>query len=300
MNEHYTGYQYTSEPASADLTESPEAAESSHDSMSSGEIRDEIEYTRNQMSDTLDAILRKLSPSELVNQAMRYFNGPKAFASNLGNTVKKNPMPVALLGIGLAWLIASSSAGDGSRATVHEEASESTYPEREGRSRVKEKMEGAVSTVRDKMSDMSQSIKDRTEKVKEKVWSAREKASQTREKISGTAAGASQQASRLSIATRHQAQRVKSGVTYLWNEQPFVLAAMGFAIGAVLGMSLPSTHLEDEAMGQKRDQLKEQAKETWEKSKETVKGAAESAQETMASALGSAMPASEKTSGEQS
>ena len=266
--------------------------------MSSGEIRNEIEHTRSEMSDTLDAILRRLSPSELANQIMGYFNGPKAFASNLGNTVKENPIPIALLGIGLAWLMASSSSRYASRTRDYEEMiPETTSPEQEERSRVKEKVEGAVGTVREKMSEVSQSIKGTTEKMKEKVWSARDRAKQARERIGDTAAGAGQQAGRLSVVTRHQAQRVKSGVTYLWNEQPFVLAAMGFAVGAVLGMSLPHTRMEDEAMGQTRDQLKEQAKEKWEQGKETVKGAAQSAQETITSSLESS--GSEATSEER-
>jgi ElaB/YqjD/DUF883 family membrane-anchored ribosome-binding protein len=69
------------------------------------QIEREIELTRRQMSETIDAIQRKLTPNELVGQAFEYVRGGGSeFANNLGKAALANPVPVALIGIGLAWL----------------------------------------------------------------------------------------------------------------------------------------------------------------------------------------------------
>src|SRR3546814_9150854 len=58
------------------------------------------------MDETLDALQRKLSPGQLMDQALDYLrNGPGGFASNLGSRVRDNPIPVALTAVALGWLM---------------------------------------------------------------------------------------------------------------------------------------------------------------------------------------------------
>lgn len=253
----------------------------SYEGMSSEEIREEIEQTRDDMGDTLDAITRKLSPGELLDRFLQYARGPKGFARNLGQSIKENPVPVTLIGIGLAWLMAATSGEHRTRtAGVDVEA----YPPSEQRG-VKEKMGEAMHSVREKVSGVSQSIKDTAGKMKEKAYSAREKTQQAGQRISDTASGAGQQAGRLGSATRHQATRVKEGISYMWHEHPITLAAIGLALGAAVGAMFPSTRIEDETMGEARDRLKEKAREMGEeqleKGKEAARAAGEAAQEEL-------------------
>jgi ElaB/YqjD/DUF883 family membrane-anchored ribosome-binding protein len=73
------------------------------------EIQAEIERTRREMDGTLSAIEHRLTPGQIFDQGMSYLkdNGGTEFVSNLGEQAKQNPMPVALVGIGLAWLMAT-------------------------------------------------------------------------------------------------------------------------------------------------------------------------------------------------
>lgn len=73
------------------------------------EIQAEIDRTRREMDGTLTAIEHRLSPGQLIDQGMSYLrqNGAQEFVSNLSGQAKQNPMPVALVGIGIAWLMAS-------------------------------------------------------------------------------------------------------------------------------------------------------------------------------------------------
>lgn len=84
------------------------------------QLEDEIAQIRSSLDDTLDAIQRKLSPGPLMNQVWDYLkSGPVDFSGNLGATIRDNPVPVSLLGIGLAWLMMSRPDGRAERTAHH-------------------------------------------------------------------------------------------------------------------------------------------------------------------------------------
>lgn len=76
------------------------------------EIQAEIQRTRREMDGTLSAIEQRLTPGQLVDQGLTYLknSGGQEFVSNLGQQAKQNPLPVALVGIGLAWLMATGKS----------------------------------------------------------------------------------------------------------------------------------------------------------------------------------------------
>ena len=82
------------------------------------EIQAEIDRARREMDGTLTAIEHRLSPGQLIDQGMSYLrqNGAHEFVSNLSGQAKQNPMPVALVGIGIAWLMASGKLSTASEA----------------------------------------------------------------------------------------------------------------------------------------------------------------------------------------
>lgn len=71
------------------------------------EIEQDIERTRAQLSSNIDAIQSKLTPGEMMDQALSYARTslPADFGSNLNHAVRENPIPVALIGMGMAWLM---------------------------------------------------------------------------------------------------------------------------------------------------------------------------------------------------
>jgi hypothetical protein len=80
-------------------------------------IERDLEHTRSRLDATIDALQQKLSPGQAVDEALTWFKegGGAEFGRNLGRTVREHPMPVALIGVGLAWLIASSGRERGDR-----------------------------------------------------------------------------------------------------------------------------------------------------------------------------------------
>ena len=92
---------------------------------SAAELEREIQAQRNRVENTIDEIQERLSPGQLVDELLSYGknHGGGDFVANLGRSATNNPLPVALVGIGLAWLMAKPAgtgtgrdASDGDRA----------------------------------------------------------------------------------------------------------------------------------------------------------------------------------------
>jgi ElaB/YqjD/DUF883 family membrane-anchored ribosome-binding protein len=253
------------------------------------DIEDDIERTRAEVSSTIDAIQDKLTPGQLMDQAVEYFrhSGPADFGANLGNTVRDNPVPVALIGIGLAWLMMS-----GTRST---DPYRSRYPyrpyegyESDWAARDAEFDDGTYGDMKERAGETAHSLKDKASELGHRVSEgmssagarARETAQQYRERMGASAGGARARMDDLSHRSQQQYQRARDSMSHMIDEQPLVLGAIGVAIGAALGAALPGTRQEDEWMGRTRDDLVEGAMSTAREQADTVKDAARRVAET--------------------
>jgi hypothetical protein len=117
------------------------------------EIQAEIERTRNEMDGTLSALEQRLSPGQLIDQGMSYLrqNGAQEFVTNLGEQAKHNPMPVALVGIGLAWLMATGKMSGMSSASGMTTSKLGD---------AKDKISETASAMRDRATHMKESTRD--------------------------------------------------------------------------------------------------------------------------------------------
>ncbi|MDR6820114.1 hypothetical protein J2X76_005311 [Neorhizobium sp. 2083] len=92
------------------------------------EIEREIEEDRSRIEDKLNAIQQRMSPGQILDEALGYMksSGGAEYFANLGSSVKTNPIPVALMGISLAWLMANPGSGRPSLGAGRQD--EDTYP----------------------------------------------------------------------------------------------------------------------------------------------------------------------------
>ena len=85
----------------------------------SSQLQAEVERQREKLSADIDRLAERLTPGRIVDEVLaRTKNGGGEFLSNLGHSATANPVPVALLGVSLAWLMARSgehSVPDGGR-----------------------------------------------------------------------------------------------------------------------------------------------------------------------------------------
>lgn len=81
-------------------------------SRTSAELEREVSEQRNRIEARIGEIKHRLSPGQLLDEALSYSkHGGEQFASNLGQQISANPLPAALVGIGLAWLMAGNMSG---------------------------------------------------------------------------------------------------------------------------------------------------------------------------------------------
>jgi hypothetical protein len=75
-------------------------------SKDSAELEREVEAQRHKIESRIGEIKERLSPGQLVDELLSFTkDGGQSFASNLGHTVSNNPLPAALLGVSLIWLM---------------------------------------------------------------------------------------------------------------------------------------------------------------------------------------------------
>ena len=81
------------------------------DALSAAEIQRDIDEDRERIEKRLDDIQNRLSPGQLVDEALAYLKGSGGaeYLTNLGTAVKGNPIPMAMMGVSLAWLMAGNS-----------------------------------------------------------------------------------------------------------------------------------------------------------------------------------------------
>jgi ElaB/YqjD/DUF883 family membrane-anchored ribosome-binding protein len=245
------------------------------------------------LGDTLEALQRKLSPGEFFDQALGYVrsSGSSEFVSNLKYTFEQNPVPMGLVGIGLAWLMMSGRSGSvqsdqvyggesaGRRlghmaSDVHARTRDAATRAREGMGRARESMTRASETAREVMGRASETARESMARAREGIERV---ASTSRERIHQLSHSAREGVSRVSSLSREGATRAKSGFEHLVDEQPLVLGAIGLALGAVLAASLPRTRREDEVMGETRDELLQQARAKGEEQMEKARQVATTA-----------------------
>lgn len=270
------------------------------------EIEGDIERTRADVSSTIDAIQSKLTPGQLMDQAFGYARGslPADFGANLGNAVRDNPVPVALIGIGLAWLMTSGRRADGQARARRRQAEYDTHvyvrdsgADYEGAyltdhapdAGAEGSSEGRVHRAASKASETGRELKDKagelghrisdkasalTGRAREMAQGAQGAAQRTRERVSGSAGGARARMGEVSQRSQQQYYRAKDSFGRMIDEQPLMVGALGLAVGTMLGALLPGTRREDELMGRTRDDLLERAKDTAREQAEHMKESA--------------------------
>jgi len=199
----------------------------------------------------------------------------------LVDTVRNNPIPAALTGIGLVWLLMNRSKSSKARGE-----SQSNGDAWDG---VKQAVNGAGAAVSGAGHQISDAAGKALGQASDAAGNALHGASET---AMGLVQGASETASHLaeqasdaaaSVAKGAQqgVKRVEAGFQTQLQDNPIALGAAALAIGAVVGFSLPRTEREDQFMGETRDRLLHQAGDVAHEAAASVSQAAEKALQTV-------------------
>ncbi|HWF01730.1 MAG TPA: DUF3618 domain-containing protein [Caulobacteraceae bacterium] len=261
---------------------------------SSAEVEAEVEAQRGRLDRTVEALKDKMTPSEIFDETASALSGVgQQMLSSVVEQAKRNPMPLAVMGVGLVWMLASSNSGRaGSSSSYRSRSYGSGYGTAYGSGYGEDSAGG--SGLRDKFSDMTDAVGDRAHRMASQVGDAAQQAqdraqgavSDLKDKLSDAADQARQgvQSARDSLMTKGRSAAGTATETGRWMSQrageivdgePLLLAGLGLAVGLAIGSALPSTDIEDRTMGHTRDQLLEKGKAL---AQETLQDAGEAAQ----------------------
>lgn len=268
------------------------------------ELRRDIERTRAEMSGTIDAIREKLDPEVLKAQAKekladakdkvtnevqgrvreakhavreatvgrmedmvdRTKHGVRDAGGNVVDRIRENPIPAAMVGVGLAWLFFGGRKEERRELRPrHAYDYEDEYGYEGGGAYGVQAEHGAdahEADWKDEAKGRAREVRERAEGAVERVKGA---ASHTLERTQERARDASRRArhgaSDLQHRARHQAQRIESGFERTFRDNPIAIGAAALAVGTVVGLSLPHTEREDETLGAARDKLVDRAQD---------------------------------------
>ena len=237
------------------------------------ELEREAARARYEVEHTLEALERRFSPGELLDQGLRMLrrNGGSELGRSLADQVRNNPLPTLLTGLGVTWLMAAPN-----RPPI-----EQPSPGGSGFGRFKESVSRAASAASGAASRASSAASSARGSAGQAAGRAQAAGQQGRAAAGDAAHRAADLGRGMANVSRSGAQHAWEGYEYLRREQPLVLGALAVAAGAVIGGLLPRSETEDRYMGEYSDEasqrLKEEAAHKAEQAKETAAGAAEAA-----------------------
>lgn len=267
----------------------------------SAQIEREVEAQRRKVENRIGEIRERLSPGQLVDELLGMTkDGGQHFASNLGHTVSANPLPAALLGISLVWLM----AGQGSKAPQNASRSSwqdddyayatingrlrrtshaaddagdwySSFVDDSGRAyrarsndhghRAGHFIDDAGRKFGGFIDETGHLVRDFRDEAGNRLEDAAGWASNAwsdaQRTVSNTAGQLADQAKQLGGGLQNQADRATRMVMDTFQDQPLVAGALAFAAGAALGAALPHTAQEDAAIGEVADKVRGKAAE---------------------------------------
>lgn len=232
----------------------------------------DIRATRARIDGTVDALrdrLARLTPRTLMERTMKHAYSPndrnehgysaqdgqskrQQHSSSVIGNVTSNPIPLALVGIGLGWLALSSTGYDRRIA-------------RSGTIRsLRHRANDAVDYARDAVGSATDNVRGAASSAYDSASSA---VSGAYDSATGAVSGASDHVSNrlpsVSGGGSHLRERVSGVSSSLWEmveDHPVVAGAMGVALGAAIGAALPSTQYENRWVGDYADEATERAK----------------------------------------
>jgi ElaB/YqjD/DUF883 family membrane-anchored ribosome-binding protein len=241
------------------MTKLEESSESSpdNDDKSSDDLRADVERTRERLSQDVEALGAKLSPENVKAEAKRAIKrtvrrgtnelreGVNSATDSVSSFVGDNPLPIALIGVGVGWLIWNARTRPKSgvdyamrgRAEVYDDSYDDYGADYDSKGRG---AGGQLNRLRNQVNDGVSTIKR----------SASAQARRAREKVG-----------ELESTAREQLGKAVDVAERGFEDRPLLLGAVALGAGLAVGLGIPATQSENQLIGQYRDKLMARAKD---------------------------------------
>ena len=253
-------------------------------------LKAQIEETRNQMGETIDALQEKLSFSNLSEQVSEHVNNAIETAKNsvydatigkavgimknmgdgitdtkIVRTARNNPLPLILIGVGAGLLAYNAYSGSGRRRRSFRGRTD-RRDEFADRERARLDMERGTSfDISDRPREAGSTmgaLSDKAAALTDKVSNAANSAYESASNAMNTAVTGARDAANTAYSKAGEyGSAAYDTYDHYMDTNPLAVGAAAFALGAVAGLAIPATRYEGELMGEARDQLLQKAQD---------------------------------------
>lgn len=287
-------------------------------------LREEIEHTRDRMSETLDQLGERMNPNRIRQQVkenvrdatigrMEHMARHAAGRVNetrdgLLDTIRDNPVPAAMIGIGLGWMLFNGRRDSHTHSMQADDVSGYGYVgnvngvtprlmqddaaggmgasiSHDGAGGMRAHVSDVTSSAREHVSDVKHRAGERMSGVKE---TATERVGEVRNRVQHVA-------SDLAQTTRYQAHRAEDRFANSMQDSPLAVGAVAIALGLAAGFAIPETRRENEILGPARDKLMDRARGMASQAKERATEVADRVKEVAEEELSSSDNSSSRT-----
>jgi ElaB/YqjD/DUF883 family membrane-anchored ribosome-binding protein len=291
-------------------------------------LKAQIEETRSQMGETIDAIQEKLSfqniseqvkeqVSEHINSALETAkdsvydatigNLGKAgkFMQNVGKELsnteagkfaRKNPFPLVLIGLGVGLLAYEGFGRKSRRSYGYSEFDDEAGKLHGAGSATMNTLKSATGKIGDTASNAYETVSETTGQALESVKGA---ASSAYGSVTDAASKAYSSVNDYAHTAYEKAgeygHQAREKYDYYIEENPLAVGAVALAVGAAVGLALPVTRYESELMGEYSQQVLDKAQTAAGGLVDRVKEVASEAQKTLGDEVKTAVSETKKT-----
>jgi hypothetical protein len=247
------------------------------------QIEATIAQERAKLASTLDALQDRVSVDALAQDALGMIKAnTENYTRSIDQAVRANPVALALVGVGLAWLVFGSRKP--APLSLTKKAALSTWEDDGGPAlpsdQHPEHWAIETDTLRKRASDALQRIEADARDVSQSIRDfAAERAAVVADLSSGLKRSLRHGLDGLSVAAHDRivnareaayaarirvermAKATPKDMGRMIDDHPMVTGAVVMALGAVLGAVLPRTDIEDRTFGAERNRLMDQARD---------------------------------------
>jgi len=256
-------------------------------------------HAREAIQEARDAV-RDATIGKVENMARMVSDTTEDARYGMMETIKQNPIPAALAGIGLAWLMMNrqsaparpqrysylddrgygrvrndrySRDGDDRRGYGYE-----AYSSRPGYAPRQPEAPGLMDRAQGTVSQAADQVGEVASRAGNAIGQA---AGQAGEAASSLVGQAQEATGNLVDQAQQQTRRVEDRVGRAMQDTPLAVGAVALALGAAIGLAVPATTKEQEMFGPMRDNLMEQAQGLAQEAIEKVQTVASEAGQTV-------------------
>lgn len=257
------------------------------------EVERRLEEDHAQIDRTLEALQSRLSPGQLLDQAMTYMRSSSGeVGSNLVNTAKQNPFPLILTSVGLAWLMATTSSSPSHDGRSQASAGQGHSRQKEAIERARaagasvtraageteEAFQARVAEAKAQALAMKRQAEESTasfkQRVEEYIRRAEETASDLGDRARHSWDSGKHAASEQARSFRANADGAQVRVREWYSSEPLLAGAIGIAAGTVIAALVPAARQEKRLLGSYGESVREQASDVASRAAEHGKSAA--------------------------